>query len=225
MGGRGIFSAAGRQFVEEDTAYAYSHRGGPTRAAADAGEEPDGGGLHRGRRTERRGGAGVSGRGRLRRSGAGHHDAACGRNDGAADAARPGQRPAGAAADSPGRRSRPGRRTGRGRRRLPHQALCHGRAAGAAAGTDPEKRQRQHQCVHPGRSDGGYRRADSEAGRPDAGTVRQGICAAGIPYPQQGRGTVPAADRGQPVEPGLRRGHQCGGRIHQLSAEEVGTAR
>lgn len=30
---------------------------------------------------------------------------------------------AGAAADSPGRRSRPGRRTGRGRRRLSYQAL------------------------------------------------------------------------------------------------------
>ena len=66
---------------------------------------------------------------------------------------------------------------------------------------------------------------DTEAGRPDAGAVRQGICAAGIPDPQQGRGAVPAADRGQPVEPGLCRGHQCSGRIHQLSAEEVGTAR
>ena len=51
MGGRDIFSAAGRWLAEEGTAYAYSYRGGPAGAAADAGEEPNGGGLHRGRRT------------------------------------------------------------------------------------------------------------------------------------------------------------------------------
>ena len=68
-----------------------------------------------------------------------------------------------AAADSPGRRSRPGRRTRRGRRRLPHQALCHGRAAGAAAGADPEKGKRQYQRLHSGRSDGGHCRPDGEA--------------------------------------------------------------
>ena len=171
------------------------------------------------------GGAGASGRGSLRRSGAGHHDAESERADGAADAARPGQRPpAGAAADSPGRRGRPGRRTGRGRGRLSYQALCHGRAAGAAAGTDPEG----------SGSTNVYTLADLTVDTA-ARTAKRGgrtlelsaweYAPAGIPDPQQGRGAVPAADRGQPVEPGLRRGHQCGGRIHQLSAEEAGAAR
>lgn len=53
---------------------------------------------------------------------------------------------------------------GRGRGRLSYQALCPGRAAGAAAGADPEKRQRQHQRLHSGRSDGGHCRAGRRSG-------------------------------------------------------------